>query len=834
MFEVTELPERTVLIDQIVQPCRLRLLKVRVVECHLHRGVANLRVTLRRENRDPIEGETDATGYVIFSFAAANLAQAVNLTLTVAMPDSGQYSPKEGQPTLAVAMTDAGGGKAVKLTLRSHWVTPPGDLDTRVKRVLTSSDVRIWVDDGANFGNQASTVDCIKTIRRIDASANFAQEGEHPLVRVLAKSGELAEYKYALDVRVVQPTVNALKALWQRFVALSLPGLEESEDDTQTSYKFDDNNAVTVTLYRVCRKVQLSDNSIRDETSQEHFADVLKALWTTNEARALKLTRAAVAMEGSGPTVVASTAPQVTLKLCYKPDQQAAQVLVSHELTLFVDDDEAVTPQRLRAWHLEVMRRLSPALQAQQDANVAGFTVSEDGKVATITITEARGESHDGVFSEACSQGHACSVIGEAMEHGTATALGLRRVGLRSTDVNTDAFAGEPTLSRRLALVVFSYDAPPPGERLDTLAPRLSDHYARASKVASKDDFDQNARQNIIAIVPAADIGDPTQEISKQQIKGFAEKVGAVDCVVLQPFLWNADRHFIAENDRVLDLCMPKQAAWHYGVPAQLDDNATALLAPQPLQNVFTTLLAKKADQSIRLQVGYGLHQAANAAVTGKNLATALCGLGAPKVVLVVPCKEAAFRGGVAQVARARVVLLDNPQNARQTLLDAIESDQVSMILLTLTAALPGPLFTQLVIRSQLPVLFEGANTAGLLLNARQAHLSVKLGTTSYATKPGLENAVTALGELTDIMNDANATEQNLQRLGAFLDGAAGGGSEVGTYFTDISAHLCHDRLDQLKLALYRLDLERRLASHAEQLPPIQEPQAIDANALVA
>lgn len=833
MFEVTELPQRTVLIDQVVQPCPLRLLKVRVVECHLHRGVANLRVTLTRQDRDPIEGQTDATGYVIFSFAAVNLAQAVNLTLSVEMPQSGQYAPKGGQTTLALAMTDAGGGKAVTLTLRSHWVTPPGDLDTRVKRVLTSSDVRIWVDDGANYGNQASTVDCIKTIRRIDASANFAQEGEHPLVRVLAKSGELAEYKYTLDVRVVQPTDNTLKALWRRFVALSLPGLEENEDDTQTSYKFDDNNAATVTLYRVCRKVQLSDNSIRDETSQEHFADVLKTLWTTDEARALKLTRAAVKMEGSAPTVVASAAPQVTLKLCYKPGQEAAQELVSHALTLFVDADDAVTPQRLRAWHLEVMGRLFPTLQAQQDATVAGFTVSEDGKLATITITQARGRSHDGTFEDACSQGHACWTIGDAMGHGTATVMGLRRVGLRSSDVNTDAFAGELTLSKTLALVVFSYDAPPPGERLDTLAPRLSDHYARASKVASKDDFDQNARQNIIAIVPAADIGDSSLDASQQQIKGFAEKVGAVDSIVLQPFLWNADRHFVVENDRILDLCMPKQAAWHYGVPAQLDDNATVLLAPQPLRDVFTTLLAKKADQSIRLQVGYGLHQAADATVTGKNLATALCGLEAPKVVLVVPCKEAAFRVGVAQVAGARVVLLDNPQNARQALLDAIESDQVSMILVTLTAALPGPLFTQLVIRSQLPVLFEGANTAGLLLNARMAHLSVKLGTTTYATKPGLENAVTALGELTAIMNDAGASGEDLERLGAFLDSAAGGGSEVGTYFADISAHLCHDRLDQLELALYRLDLERRLTSHAEQLPPVQEPQALDANALV-
>ncbi len=792
-------------LDAIVLPCAHLFLKVRIVECHLHRGVAGVRVTLARADREPVSADTDAHGRATFRFTSARIQAPVALRLAATMPPGGQYEPLVPAVDWPVEMRQ-GSFTEVTLTLRSHWVTPPGDLDARVTRALTNGDIRVWVDDGANFGNQAATLDFLRALRRLVGTLH---PDPAPIARVLAKAGDYEEYTHSIKLSVTQAAlVTDLRrtAFWAAFFHQLLPGIVLVAGEDDDGYRLDAHaTEATLTLNRACVLVDADGEEARVyETTHAHIRSALSVVRTHATATALSVARMTLTSD-DGESEIAGPFQAITLTVTDSDGQEA-----THTITLFVADLAVVTPPRLQTF----WRRIAGALHAdlaEAAENEPGYHLSDDGLTASVTLDHALDfvtiGDDDYQYAEA-GNGHVTALLSANLADASTTALGVTKLRLVSSDGGS-LMIGEPAVVERvLELHVRTTEEPSPAARLRQLEPHLADVYEHASMVGDLDAFDENARENVIGVVAAADIGNIEGAVTQGQVRGFGPKVGATEAIVLQPYLWYTTSRYVVGDQLILDLCLPKQASFVYDVAEAGVDAFAPLVADVRREAFLRALLAAKDANRVRLQVGYGLHQTDHPARVGRNLATALATLGAPKVVLLVPCKRPEFALGAAAVANAQVIDLDAAVDLAAALEAAIVNAEKTVIVATMRGALRTAVFHQLVRRSQLPVLFEGANTASLLINLGRPHLSVKVGTTTYATVPN--NAAPAtLTTLTGLLAADPLSGGNRDRLAAFLRDAAAGTSEVADYFTLAQQHLHRDELDQLKLALYRLDLER-------------------------
>ncbi|NVJ22038.1 hypothetical protein HUW62_12495 [Myxococcus sp. AM011] len=690
-------------------------IRVRVVECCLHRGVAGIKVSLRLGAKTVGPFDTDKHGRVTFGVPRARVLAPMVAPQTFEvgfqLPAGGQYFyHEEVEPWTAVPMTP-GKNSRVQLTLASNWVTPPEDLDPRVKAVLSNADIRIYVDDGANNGNQAACLDLLRAIDRIERTAATTPDPK-PLVRVLANSHtEFEKYEHSIAMNLPDASKNtpaSRKAFWAAYLPAVIEGLlevkarEDSGEEKQGYFLDGTGMSATIRLLRPCARQAVVATDVEDAADA---ADDVNHFQTT----------------------------QLHLKYVLKGMLNHASVV-------------ALAPDK----------------------------VSISNEVAKKTILVATGGN-----------------------------LSLK-------------------------LTVLSCEEVSPAARLRKLEPNLANVRAATQSLATKEDFTANARANRIGILPAFDIGVSLPQPERAKLNELAAMMKVTDQFVLQPFLWKPTTRHLRRDDATFErLCLPEQASYVYDVAA-LGDADTANLASENLRGFFTALLAAKQRGDARLHIGYGVHQAAAPATVGKNLATALARLAAQKkLITVVPCKLPAFGEGAAQVVGTHVINLDVADpTSLASLQGALANAAVKVILVTTAGALPTALFRQLVLHSQLPVLFEGANTASLLLNAGRPHLSVKLGTTTYATLPG-SDAPAKLAALTGLLVKNGLAGDELDRLATFLDKAQAGTSEVGDYFTEAQTFIKQDKLDQLKLALYRLDHQRRLVAgtvvEADALPPPKE-----------
>lgn len=702
MFEVKfAAPEHDPMAVEQQCPAMLQL-RVRVVECCLHRGVAGVKVRLRRGDKQLGPFDTDANGRVTFNVAREHVTGDPGIHVKFQLPEGGQYAFKEAAHAewMAAPMQPEQNTLA-QLTLASHWVTPPGDLNARVKSVLSNADVRVYVDDGANYGNQAACLDFLRALDRIEKTPATTPEPK-PLVRVLAKSdAEYEEYTHTLRMQLPdlgKATKQNLKAFWSAYLPAVIHGLTEIDEDSEDEGFFLDDTCkqATIRLQRACAPTQVN------ATDEEDAAD------------------------------------------------------------------------------------------AEDDINHFETT-----------------------------QLHLKYVLKGLLAHAAVTALDPGKISLY-TDATKKTVLGGLGGNLALQLTVMSCEEPSPAARLRRLEPNLANVRAGTVSLAKAGDLADEERANLIGVLPAFDLGESLPKPERDKINELATMLEVTDLFVLQPYLWKPTTRLVRRGEAIFDrLCLPTQASYVYDI-AELPNANTRDLAEQRLRPFFATLLGAIGNTA-RLHVGYGVHQAVDARIAGKNLAAALARLpGQKKAVSIVPCKLMPFREGVSEVENVRVIDLDQEAEPHTKLEQALASDAVRAIVATTVGALPSALFRQLVVRSQLPVLFEGANTASLLLNAGRPHLSVKLGTTTYATIPGSDGH-TKLAELTGLLGKDGLEEDELTRLATFMDKALAGNSEVGTYFTLAQTHLKQDKLDQLKLSLYRLDYQRRLKAgeliEADALP---------------
>lgn len=789
---------------EMVAQCLRVHLRVRVVECYLHQGVAGITLSLSREGHQAISAQTNAQGWVWFTFTGAQLTEQVSLKLIFVPPPDGQYASKpkvDFEPEeVSYALTLLPGGhKEITLTLAPDWVTPPADLAGKVNDLLRNSDVRLYVADGANLGNQAATIDFLQEMSLLVRRAAYA-DAERPMVRILSQAPELTDYPYKLVARVTDVLPANLKTFWQRYLSLAVPRDPEGPDlpPQRITYTLGpDGKSAQLTMLRTCHTTTLSDGSQEDETSPNHLLDVATLVQKEACAATLGLVDLQLKQESEFNQYAPSPAPRLTLNVTgTSPDEAPPRI----DILITLRDGSLVTTDQLQALATALAKQLFPELEP-----VPQFEVSPDGVNATLAINRELAELDD------CTEGspkhvHNCLTA----ENNCAESIGMHNAILCYTSAGANyRLTTHPGIkSVVLDLKIRSFDTVSVRERLDVLASDIKAVYANASHVDSSEDFEAGKRANIIGILPAFDLGNPEMATTKHEVAGFKTALKSPEVLILQPYLWYPHRRYLFADDTFDDLCLPRQAAYVYGVPARLDDAGTIAQAPARLRPVFTRLLHELGAGSIRLQVGYGLHQAEKANAAGVIMAKALACMAAPKVVLLVPCKRPTFAEGFQSVGGVAVVNLEAADPVAR-LVEAIGSVETKAILLTTADSLPGPLFKQMVLRSQLPVLFEGANTAGLLLNAGLPHLSVKLKTTQYASKPDEEEHVNALRELTALLQKAAPEAADISRLANFFDKAKAGTSEVATYFTAISAHCGSAQLDQLSLALYRLHLKR-------------------------
>jgi len=284
------------------------------------------------------------------------------------------------------------------------------------------------------------------------------------------------------------------------------------------------------------------------------------------------------------------------------------------------------------------------------------------------------------------------------------------------------------------------------------------------------------------------------------------DRLATNNAVFLQPYGWKRDRLGLSgrapQGTTREALSLPPEAAY--------------LLAAE---DGSTPLLDAIRTRAVPLMIAYGLHQAHETTTDAiyTQLATELLHLHdsiGGEIILVV-------------IFRGELPVLPNGLSGRMRFSDGIDAaalpayhDGTPLLIVKLTS-LSNLHFTQFVNASTLPVVLEGANTMNMALRLGKPILSVSTHTTKYPKLAcgGAEDLYGAeLEKMTGLLREE--IEQPEPRparspgplenpvLSHYFERVLQDGT-WRDYFLALKGFIAHDRHNQVKLALYRLQVRR-------------------------
>lgn len=674
------------------------------------------------------EATTDADGWVRFGgtahanplddLAAATEAWAVEVVL--ARANAWREFQEDDAPAQVVLRATATPFRVYSqdfhamFDVRVDWADPelPADLHQVVAHALTSP-LRLYVDDGANFGNQAAAFFLLQTLHRV--------------------AGELG----ALDLSIC---ASAAPIMGEERVELTIYRRVRAAD-------------VMALLAEVDPEPTAIDLP-EDELSTRFNARLL-ALWQGLRDAVVPVLTAAFTDDRGPAEIMPADVPRATN-------------VVRQDAAGFYRTDVTITATGT----YDVLTQITGEYLAERLA-AAGV----DGPV---WVFDHRKEEYSAVDDD------------EHPQHPSVLARGC-------------AFEAYQ-LDQWLCVGVVCRATVRPYQR--TIRSRF-DIIRRGSPMADAagvddmlvDEFEPHD-DTAIGLVAASD------ESSQAELAEFcSDTLRTSNAVFLQPYRWKRDTNLglsgRGAHGRTLE-------------PLGLPPDAAYLLAAEAIND---PLVAAIGQRDAAVMTAYGLHQphGTTTAALYTRLVEELLHLHDSidrEILLVVIFKAELPALGEALAARVRMVDPAQPFPAY---------DAARPLLVVKLTSVSNGVFANLVAASTLPVVLEGANTMNMALMLGRPVLSVATHTTDY---PRLEcgehedRFAEELAHLTGLLRgDVETPAERPARAADPLDNpvlshffervlAAGAWRR---YFAALQGYIAHDRRNQLLLALYRLQVRRRV-----------------------